>query len=177
MQKFLKKDSKAHYIKVKEYLDVLGVEYVEDHTLIPEYEYRTHTVWQFRAIDDGEVISWGGRYNKLANRMGIQKEIPAVGFSSKVDTLIKMLRDKDIQIRNKDKIDLYFVQLGDEAKKVVLPLSIAAREAGINTTVSLGTPSMKEQMLKAQRSGANFVVMVGIMEARNGVFQVRDQIS
>ena len=80
----------------------------------------------------------------------------------------------DIKIKDKDKIDLYFVQLGDEAKMVVLPLSLEAREAGINTTVSLGTPSMKEQMLKANRSEARYVVMVGVMEARNGVFQVRD---
>jgi histidyl-tRNA synthetase len=36
---------------------------------------------------------------------------------------------------------------------------------------------MKEQMLKANRSGAKFVVMVGLMEARNGIFQVRDQVA
>ncbi|RKW22894.1 hypothetical protein D8B46_04370, partial [Candidatus Gracilibacteria bacterium] len=51
------------------------------------------------------------------------------------------------------------------------------RKAGIKTVISLGTVSMKEQMLKAQKSNAKFVVMVGIMEARNGIFQVRNQIS
>ena len=40
-----------------------------------------------------------------------------------------MLKEKNIEIRDKDKIDLYFVQLGDEAKKAVLPLSLAARKA------------------------------------------------
>jgi histidyl-tRNA synthetase len=85
-----------------------------------------------------------------------------------------MLKEKNIKLKNKDCIDLYFVQLGDEAKKVVLPISLKAREAGINTVVSLGTPSMKEQMLKANRSGSKYVVMVGLMEARNGVFQVRN---
>lgn len=39
---------------------------------------------------------------------------------------------------------------------------------------SLGTPSIKEQMLKAQRIGSTYVVLVGLMEARNGVFQVRN---
>lgn len=29
-------------------------------------------------------------------------------------------------------------------------------------------------MLKAQRIGARYVVLVGLMEARNGVFQVRN---
>jgi histidyl-tRNA synthetase len=85
-----------------------------------------------------------------------------------------MLKAKNTKLKNKDCIDLYFVQLGDEAKQVVLPISLQAREAGINTVVSLGTPSMKEQMLKANRSGSKYVVMVGLMEARNGIFQVRD---
>jgi len=38
-----------------------------------------------------------------------------------------MLKEKHVSIKNKDKIDLYFVQLGDEAKRVVFPLSLEAR--------------------------------------------------
>jgi histidyl-tRNA synthetase len=47
----------------------------------------------------------------------------------------------------------------------VLPLTLEAREAGINTLASLGTPSLKAQMKKANRLSARYVVMVGIMEA------------
>lgn len=57
---------------------------------------------------------------------------------------------------------------------MVFPLSLEARARGINTMTSLGTPSMKEQMLKAQRIGAKFIVLVAVMEARSGVFQVRN---
>lgn len=85
-----------------------------------------------------------------------------------------MLKEKNVSIKNKDEIDLYFVQLGDEAKRVVFPLSLEARAKGINTLTSLGTPSMKEQMLKAQRIGSTYVVLVAVMEARSGVFQVRN---
>ena len=62
---------------------------------------------------------------------------PACGFSLNAEALITLLKQKGISIRNKDKIDLYFAQLGDEAKKVILPLSLDARAAGINTMVSL----------------------------------------
>lgn len=65
--------------------------------------------------------------------------------------IVDMLKANNITIKNKDTIDLYFVQLGEEAKRVVFPLSLEARERGINTQTSLGTPSMKEQMLKATR--------------------------
>jgi hypothetical protein len=44
----------------------------------------------------------------------------------------------------------------------------------INVLASLWTPSMKEQMLKAQRSWSEYVVIVWIMEARNWRWQVRN---
>jgi hypothetical protein len=40
-----------------------------------------------------------------------------------------MLKGRNTKLKNKDCIDLYFVQLGDEAKQVVLPISLQAREA------------------------------------------------
>ncbi len=175
--KFLKKDSKAHHEKFKEYLDLLGIPYVEDHTLVSRYDYATNSIWEFRVKESSEVLWTWFRYNKLSKIIWEPKEVPAVWFYVNIDMLIDILKKEKIKIKNKDKIDLYFVQLWDEAKKVVLPLSLAAREAWINTTVSLWTPSMKEQMLKSQRSWAKFVVMVWVMEARNGIFQVRDMTS
>jgi len=45
--KYLKKDSKHHYEMVKEYLDLLGVVYEEDHKLVRGLDYYCHTVWEF----------------------------------------------------------------------------------------------------------------------------------
>jgi len=172
--KFLKKDSKKHYTLFKEYLDLLWIEYIEDNTLVSNYHYVTNNIWEFRLKETHEIISSWYRYNSLSTLVWSDKEVPWSWFSVDAWKLIELLKKQNISIRNKDKLDLYFVQLWDEAKKVVLPLSLEAREAGINTSVSLWTPSMKEQILKATRSWARYVVMVGIMEARNGIFQVRD---
>lgn len=171
--KFLKKDSKEHYSKFKSYLDILKVPYKEDHSLVWEHNFQTNSIWQFVSLDS-RVIWNGSRYNSLSKNIWEPKEIPATWFYVDTSIIIDLLIENNIKIKNKDKIDLFFVQLWDEAKSVVLPLSLAAREAGINTVVSLWTPSMKEQMLKAGRSWARYVVMVWIMEARNGIFQVRD---
>lgn len=173
--KFLKKDSKEHYAKFKAYLDLLQVPYNEDHTLVWENDFQTNSIWQF--ISNSWKLIWNGsRYNALSKNIGEAKEIPAVWFYVDTSILIELLKENNIELKNKDKIDLFFVQLWDEAKSVILPLSLKAREAGINTVVSLWTPSMKEQMLKAGRSWARYVVMVWIMEARNGIFQVRDML-
>ncbi len=44
---FIKKESAEFYTKVKEYLDILGVAYVEDHTLVRGLDYYVHTVWEW----------------------------------------------------------------------------------------------------------------------------------
>ncbi len=49
--KFLKKDTKKHYTNMKMYLDDLGIEYIEDHTLFFSEGFYTHTIWQ---IEDAE---------------------------------------------------------------------------------------------------------------------------
>lgn len=172
--KFLKKDSKNHYLKFKEYLDLLDVPYTQDNTLVWDTWVQTNTIWEIKN-KKWEIITKWYRYNSIAKNLWESKEIPATWFSTDTGVLIEMLKENWIKIKNKDKIDLFIVQLWDEAKSVVLPLSIQAREAWINTVVSLWTPSMKEQMLKAQRSNAKYIVMVGIMEARNGIFQVRNE--
>lgn len=73
---------------------------------------------------------------------------------------------RGVTLKNKDAIQLYIVQLGDEAKKLALPLNLKAREKGLNSLLSLGTPSIKIQLKKANRVGARFVAIIGIMEAR-----------
>lgn len=176
--KFLKKDSKAHYEKVKEYLELLWVPYEEDHCLVRWLDYYTHTVWEFvdNTWRNQWSFGWGWRYDLLSKKLGYSEEIPAVWMWIWMERMVEALRDKWIKLKNKDRIDLYFIQLWDEAKKIVLPLSLEAREAWINTLASLWTPSLKVQMKKANRLNARYVVMVWIMEASSWIFQVRDMV-
>lgn len=176
--KYLKKDSKEHYEKVKEYLDILWVPYEEDHKLVRWLDYYTHTVWEFtdNTWRNQWSFGWGWRYDMLSKKLWYNDEIPAVWMWMWMERLAEALVEKWIKIKNKDKIDLYFIQLWEEAKKIVLPLTLEAREAWINTLASLWTPSLKVQMKKANRINARYVVMVWIMEANSWVFQVRDMI-
>ncbi len=176
MTDFLKKDSLEFYTKVKEYLDILGVKYMEDHTLVRGLDYYSHTVWE---LVDGsgrtqDAFGGGGRYDGLAKSIGYKTEVPAVGFAFGAERLIEAMIERGVQLKNKDKIHLYIMQLGDEAKKLALPLNIEARRKGLNSLLGLGTPSIKVQLKKANRVGARFVIVIGIMEAKRGICQLKD---
>lgn len=173
---FLKKDSKEFYERVKEYLTILGIEYEEDPTLVRGLDYYCHTVWEW--VDGSgrtqDAFGGGGRYDELAKVLGHKEAIPSVGFAMGCERLIEATIDVGVKLKNKDATHLYFIQLGDEAKKLSLPLNIEARNKGLNSLLSLGTPSLKVQMKKANRLGARYVAIIGIMEAKNGVCQFKD---
>ncbi len=176
MTDFLKKDSLEFYTKVKEYLDILGVKYEEDHTLVRGLDYYSHTVWE---LVDGsgrtqDAFGGGGRYDGLAKSIGYKTEVPAVGFAFGAERLIEAMIERGVQLKNKDKIHLYIMQLGDEAKKLALPLNIEARKKWLNSLLGLGTPSIKVQLKKANRVGARFVIVIGIMEAKKWICQLKD---
>ena len=130
MTDFLKKDSLEFYTKVKEYLNILGVKYEEDSTLVRGLDYYSHTVWEF--VDGSgrtqDAFGGGGRYDGLAKSIGYKTEIPAVGFAFGAERLIEAMMDRGVKLKNKDKIHLYIMQLGDDAKKLSLPLSEFASE-------------------------------------------------
>jgi histidyl-tRNA synthetase len=176
LKQFLKKDSLAYYESVKEYLTLLGIPFVEDPTLVRGLDYYCDVV--FECVDNSgrtqDAYCGGGRYDGLATSIGSKTPVPAVGFAMGVERLIDSMRESGLSVKNKDNIDLYFIQVGDEAKKLTLPLSIQAREKGLNVLASFGSPSMKTQLKKANQLNAKYVVIVGIMEARRGVCQLKN---
>ena len=176
MRKFLKKHSKLHLEKFEEFMEMVGIEYEYDNTFLLDRPYYTNTVWEIVETQTWDRLASGWRYDTLSMDINeeLRKEVPATWFHTNVETLISLLKKTWISIRDKDQLNLFFVQLWDDAKKKVFPVAAAARKAWINTMTSLWTPSMKEQMLKAQRSWAEYVVIVGIMEARSGNWQLRN---
>jgi len=176
LKAFFKKDTLAYYEAVKGYLDILKIPYVEDPTLVRGLDYYCDVV--FECVDNSgrtqDAYCGGGRYDGLATSLGSKNPVPAVGFAMGVERLIDSMKESGLSVINKDILDLYFVQVGEEAKKIALPLSIEARDCGLKVSASFGSPSMKTQLKKANQLNARYVAIIGIMEARRGVCQFKD---
>jgi hypothetical protein len=54
--KFLKKDSKEHYKKFIDYLNLLKVPFIEDNSIVTDDENQTKTIWKFN-FENGETIA------------------------------------------------------------------------------------------------------------------------
>lgn len=176
LRDFFKKETIEYYESVKSYLTLLEIPFEEDPTLVRGLDYYCDVV--FECVDNSgrtqDAYCGGGRYDCLATSLGSKNIVPAVGFALGIERLIDSMKESGLSVINKDTIDLYFIQVGEEAKKIALPLSVQAREMGLNVLASFGSPSMKTQLKKANHLKAKYVVIIGIMEARRGVCQLKN---
>ncbi len=219
MESVLDKDSKEHYAKVKEYLDLLEIKYVEDPTLIPDADMYVGTVFAFeidREVpeagfvmpekkeetedekrhkkkiaahlmeEEEEIVipmevrtfrlGGGGRYDDLVQKLSGSDDCtaPGVGSSIIMEEVADSMENIHLKVPSKDKIDVFIVQLGDDAKKVAIKLASDLRLHGIKTMGALGKASIRSQLDSASRFETKYALVIGQMEVREKKIIIRD---
>ncbi len=181
---WLDEESKAHFMRVLEYLDEVGVSYQLDPYLVRGLDYYTKTVFEFYAASDNQelaqsALGGGGRYDGLIEQLG-GRPTPAAGFSLGWDRITSRLKEKDKELVPESvepaltQIDVFLAQLGEMGKKKALALFEEFRRAGIQVGEALAKNSIKAQMEIANRRGAKWAVIVGQKEVLDGTAIVRD---
>ena len=82
---YLNEESKERFEKVKDYLDIMQIDYEVNPSIVRGLDYYNHTVFEIEAKVKGfganNVIGAGGRYNGLVKELG-GPETPCIGFAS-----------------------------------------------------------------------------------------------
>lgn len=179
---WLDEESKAHFMRVLEYLDEVGVPYELDPYLVRGLDYYTKTVFEWYASSGDQelaqsALGGGGRYDDLVEQLG-GRPTPAAGFGLGLDRIVSRLKELDpalgTQIR---KADVFIAQLGEMGKKRALALFEEFRQAGIPVAESFAKTSLKSQMEIANRRGARYALLLGQKEVLDGTVLVRDMDS
>ena len=180
---YLGAESKNHFMKVLEYLDVLEIPYQLDHTLVRGLDYYTHTVFEFYGPEGEEgaqsALGAGGRYDLLAEQIG-GKATPGCGFSLGLDRVVLAWREymsKNNQELPKQKMEIYVAQLGEEARRVALRLVNDLRGSGIKVGFNFSKGSLKIQMELADHAQVPYVLIVGQKEVQDKTVIIRDMES
>ena len=172
---YLDPESKEFHADLKEFLDELGIAYVENPKLVRGLDYYSKTVFEFwdNTSDSQNAIGGGGRYDGLVELLG-GPSTPAIGFAMGVERLIANMKRAKVRVPHKDELHVFVAQLGKEAKKKCLPLIMQMRERGIKTVGALGKGSMGAQLKIADKFGAPWTIIMGLTEVREGVAIVRN---
>ena len=168
-------ESKEHFTILKTYLDNLDIPYEVNPKLVRGLDYYNQTVFEWISNDLGSqgTICGGGRYDGLVEKMG-GSPTPAIGFAMGLERIALLIQDKKSQIVNK-RCQLYFVVLGDKAQIESMKLSKKILQVLPNITLSndLSMGSLKSQMKKADKSNADFALILGEEELSNNQLSIK----
>lgn len=151
-------DCNDHFTKVKEYLDILGIEYNVDPGIVRGLDYYTKTI--FEILNSDFTVCGGGRYDRLIEEIG-GPETPAVGFGMGIERLIMAIEKEGIEIPKDPVVELYLASRGEEGAKEAFKLAHALRHIGVSSEINHAGRSFKAEMKYANKIGAKFSVVLG----------------
>lgn len=178
---WLDEESKNHFMQVLEFLEECGVPYTLDAYLVRGLDYYNRTVFEiWTAGDEGEhaqnAIGGGGRYDGLVELLGGREGTPGCGVALGIERIILAMKELKVQLPEK-KIDVFFAQLGDSARRVGLRLFEDFRRSGISVREAFGKGSLKGQLEMANKFNVPFALILGQKEVLDGTIMVRDMES
>ncbi len=172
---FLSEPSRIHFKEVLEFLEKLDIPYKINHHLIGNKKYCSETIFEIIHPANGkkktecEILALGIRYDGLARKIGLKKEVSGVGIS----LLFKRPAKEMVVAKVKTPI-LYFVQLGFEAKLYSLQIINILRRENIMVHQALSKDKLTAQLSVAERLKIPHMILIGKKEAMEESAIVRD---
>ena len=174
---YLNEESKSHFEKVKEYLEVMGIEYEVNTNLVRGLDYYTHTVFEVEASVEGfgsqNVLCGGGRYDNLVDTLGGPKT-SGVGFAMGMERLMTALEYENVEMPLVNGIDCYVIPMSENEKDYATHICADLRLNGFITEIDYNNRNLKNNFKNADRLNTSFIVIIGESEKESGILTVKD---
>ncbi|MDX6740297.1 histidine--tRNA ligase [Actinocorallia sp. A-T 12471] len=166
---------KAHYDRVRELLADLSIPWTDNPRLVRGLDYYTRTLFEFDhpLLGAQSGIGGGGRYDGLSETIG-GPPLPGIGFGLGLDRIVLAMEAENVPAVAGSSVKVYGVALGDTAAREIFRLVTALRRAGIAADQGFGGRSMKAGMKGADRSGAQYALILGERDIAAGTIQLKE---
>jgi histidyl-tRNA synthetase len=172
---YLGDDSRQHFNALTATLDDLGIDYELNSRLVRGLDYYSKTVFEWVTDELGAqgTVCAGGRYDGLIEQLG-GKANYATGFAMGIERLLALMETSG-SVQLERAIDVYLIRVGETAEQAGMRLAEAIRNAmpGLKLQVNCGGGSFKSQFKKADKSGAEYALILGDDEVRRGVVGIK----
>lgn len=171
---YIDDESGQQFDKLKNYLGAAGIDYVINPRLVRGLDYYNKTVFEWVTDELGAqgTICAGGRYDGLVEQLG-GKATHAIGFALGMERILALMEaQQDVE---QDSGDIYMLMLGDNCVTRGLQLAERIRDLRpeLKTIAHCGGGSMKSQMKKADKSGAQIALILGEDELQSEQLTVK----
>jgi histidyl-tRNA synthetase len=178
MLDFLDEESSEHFQLLKAFLDAADIKYSVNPRLVRGLDYYSRTVfeWVTDALGSQGAVCSGGRYDGLVEKLGGRKT-PAVGWAMGIERLVALFQACGGEAPADD-VDVYVVAVGDNTLERAVTIAEELRDqvTGIRVELNLGGGSFKSQLKRADKSNAEYALILGeqeVAEKRAGLKPLR----
>ncbi len=172
---YLDTESAEHFAGLRERLDDSGIAYTVNPRLVRGLDYYTRTVfeWITSAWGAQNAVCSGGRYDGLVAQLG-GESIPAVGWALGIERVILLMEEQGRPIVAEPP-QVFFVMVGASAQRLGFKLVEQLRDAWpeLRLEAGLGGGSFKSQFKRADKSGADWAIVLGEGEVERGVVALK----
>jgi histidyl-tRNA synthetase len=168
-------ESHVHFERVEALLSDAGVAYTINPRLVRGLDYYTRTVfeWVTDQLGAQSAVCSGGRYDGLVAQLG-GRATPAVGWALGIERIVELMKLASTTPESGE-ADVFVACVGDDARRLGFGFAERLRSLDPDLRVQFGlaTAGLKAQMRRADRSGAEYALIVGEDEARAGEVTVK----
>lgn len=178
IEDFLSVESKIRFAKICNTLELLGIKYEVDPSLVRGLDYYSETVFEYHYVsskgNNYGAIGAGGHYSKLVQEIG-GPSLPGVGLSFGIERLYSILKDDD-KLPQKDRLNVYIMPITKDPTELseIFALSDFLRLNGFTTEINVEGNSMGSMFKKAEKRGARFAIIVGESELETNTVNIKN---
>ncbi len=170
MVDYLDDASAEHFERLQSLLLGSGIEFTLNPRLVRGLDYYNRTVfeWVTDALGAQGAVCSGGRYDGLVEKLG-GRATPAIGWALGIERFVALFEVCGGTTPASD-ADLYIAALGDAAEARAFAVAESLRDAlpGVRVELNLGGGGFKSQMKRADKSNAEFALVLGEQELAAG---------
>ncbi|OCH98507.1 histidine--tRNA ligase [Legionella jamestowniensis] len=173
----LGEESKKRFTDLCDGLDRLGISYTVNPFLVRGLDYYGHVVfeWVTDKLGSQATVCAGGRYDVLVEQLG-GSPTPAVGFAMGIERLLLLLETLQLASNPVKSSSLFIIATGEEGMQQALLIAERLRDMNASWEVITNTVggSFKSQFKKADKSGADFALILGDEEAKTQTIGIKN---
>jgi len=167
---YLGEESKTHFSTLCELLDAVGIQYTINPRLVRGLDYYNRTVfeWVTSSLGSQGTVLAGGRYDGLVGQLG-GKDTPAVGFAMGLERIVLLLETLELNNDIASEVEVYVTAMGDNCVVEAIKVAQELRQQlpTLKVMSHCGGGNFKKQMKRADKSGAQFALIIGENEIAN----------
>jgi histidyl-tRNA synthetase len=170
---YLCQECEDHFTRFCDYLTFYGIKYEVEPRLVRGIDYYTKTTFEIVSSKLGaqNALIGGGRYDDMMQDFG-GPDLCAIGFAMGLERLISV-----VPFTEEKGEFLYLAYLGDESKRAGMKTVQFLRKESVECLIEYKERSIKNQMSRANKLGASWVLIIGEEEIKEGRYKLKNMAS